>query len=414
VRETITQALTDETIDRNAVKKLVITGEIEGTDYSDESEWSMFRFLDTTFPNIEEVELLTSQDLLDADQVLRRSLFYRNGVSGAKWLKRFSAPNTKYVGSYNFAVCENLEEIYFPLVERTAVLSFGHCNSLKYVELPNVIHLEDFYNCENLVSVYAPKVETLGSMAFYRCYSLLEVDFPLVTIIPGMAFNICSNLVSVNFPKVTKVGYNTYWEMFASDAFTSTPSLTSVSFGTAFEEPTEIEFGSVAFGNYYSTLDQCHIEGCEENGTQHWHFTDSIELTLGEYVLPKSEENAWNFLKHFDFSKPILDSLIIIGPYIWKIIHTVGIKELIKDVLVEVYPNPATEYTTLSFSLEKPCYLEIDLYDINGKKVRDIYNNFAIAELFTKRINTDNLAKGIYFIKISIDKDYIIKQIIVN
>ena len=63
--ETITEAL-NYTGDRDAVKKLIITGTISGNDYSATSEWSKFRTLDTTFPNLEDVEILTSQDIPDA------------------------------------------------------------------------------------------------------------------------------------------------------------------------------------------------------------------------------------------------------------------------------------------------------------------------------------------------------------
>jgi len=226
-------------------------------------------------------------------------------------------------------------------------------------------------------------------------------------------------MVWANFPKVTKVGYGVYgkYESWVGGSFNYCRSLASVSFGTAFEEPTEIEFGSRVFEGYYYDYN-CPYPECEKKGF-HWHLTDSIELTLGQYVLPKSDGNAWNFKKkRVDLDIPEfggqIDSVVVVAPYIWKIIHTVGIKELIKNILVTIYPHPATEYTTLSFSLEKPCYLTIDLFDINGKKVKGIYNGFSEVELFTTRFNTGNLANGAYLIKISIGKDFVIKKIIVN
>jgi hypothetical protein len=53
---TITEALSYSG-DRDAVTKLTITDSIKGNDYSDDSEWSKFRTLDLTFPNIEEIEI---------------------------------------------------------------------------------------------------------------------------------------------------------------------------------------------------------------------------------------------------------------------------------------------------------------------------------------------------------------------
>jgi hypothetical protein len=59
--ETITDAY--YTGDKEAVKKLIITGTISGNDYSDSSEWSKLYFLDTTFQNIEEVGIWSDQDI---------------------------------------------------------------------------------------------------------------------------------------------------------------------------------------------------------------------------------------------------------------------------------------------------------------------------------------------------------------
>jgi len=105
---TVTEAL-NYTGDKAAVTKLIITGTISGDDYSDESEWSKFRTLDTTFPNIEELEILTDQDIPDAyndddgNKMNYYSLFlwieYKHGVGvvtdGSNWLKSFFSTKCK-------------------------------------------------------------------------------------------------------------------------------------------------------------------------------------------------------------------------------------------------------------------------------------------------------------------------------
>jgi len=50
-----------------AVKKLIITDSIYGSTnfFNTETEWRMFRCLDEIFPNIEELELHTDQDIPD-------------------------------------------------------------------------------------------------------------------------------------------------------------------------------------------------------------------------------------------------------------------------------------------------------------------------------------------------------------
>ena len=62
--ETITEALNYDG-DKDAVKKLIITGTISGEDYSQDSEWYKFRRLYIPFPNLDTVEVLTDQDMPD-------------------------------------------------------------------------------------------------------------------------------------------------------------------------------------------------------------------------------------------------------------------------------------------------------------------------------------------------------------
>jgi len=370
--ETITDAI-NYSGDKSAVKKLVVEGEISGYDYSDESEWSMFRFLDEVFPNIEEVELLTFQDLLDADEFYKRSLFYWNYYEGALWLKKFSAPNTQYIGSYNFAVCENLEEIFLPEVVETALMSFGYCNSLKYVELPNAIHIEDFYNCEGLISVYAPKAKTLGSMCFYRCYSLLKADFPECTTIGSWAFSICSSMVSVNFPKATKI--------LGFGSFSNCYSLTSFSIGTELETETEIELGHATFA---STP------------------TENVILKLSQYVIPKPDTVAkiWG---NSNCEHPYYGNGEHFIDYVWKniIIYTDIVEELEDEINISYLGNNI--YFVNSYDI-----LEIELYDIMGRLIR-IYENKNI-------INLDDILKGCYLfrIKTTTNKNYTVIKIINN
>ena len=119
---TVTEAL-NYNGDKATVKKLIITGTISGNDYSKGSEWRKFHTLNETFPNIEEIEILTDQDIpdLDEDDYDPHGLFFwweiDNGqydyfpMHYIKWLKKFSAPNIKYIGSYAFRRCQfNISE----------------------------------------------------------------------------------------------------------------------------------------------------------------------------------------------------------------------------------------------------------------------------------------------------------------
>ena len=164
---TVTEALNYDG-DKATVKKLIITGTISGSsmmsgDYYEDSEWTKFRTLDETFPNIEEVEILTDQDIPDFNIQVDCGLFwwkkYKNNEDfgsdmSSKWLKKFSAPNVKYIGERAFYACGNLTSINLPLVKTIKDRAFSGCENLMSINLPLVRTIKNyaFRDCKKLIS----------------------------------------------------------------------------------------------------------------------------------------------------------------------------------------------------------------------------------------------------------------------
>ncbi len=70
---------------------------------------------------------------------------------------------------------------------------------------------------------------------------------------------------------------------------------------------------------------------------------------------------------------------------------------------IKLYPNPAKEYTRLSFTSEQNTTAELSVYDVNGKKV--INKNITIVSgKNIININTKALPEGLYFVKINNDR----------
>ena len=357
--ETMTEAL-NYSGNRDVITKLIIKGEISGNDYSEGSEWSKFRTLDETFPNIEEVEILTSQDIPNCHWITSEfglSLFQKtlNKLDDndrfigypSLWLKHFSAPNVKYIGD-------------------------------------GALH-----NCKNLLSINFPNVERIGIGAFGWCEGLIEINFPLVKSIDNTAFGSC-DFATAYFPMLERVDWG---------VFIGCLNLTSVHFGTSFTMPTTINFGHAVFGDILYFTSGNYAEPI---------ITENIELTLGEYVLPKPNTN-FNTWQGTNNSMNNTD-------YIWKSIkiETGGIEEIIKNILVNIFPNPTSDNFTTSFEIKKSCNIKIVLSDVLGQELLQVYEGFASEGLFAKTFNTKHLAKGVYFLKILIDGKYTIEKIVVN
>ena len=70
--------------------------------------------------------------------------------------------------------------------------------------------------------------------------------------------------------------------------------------------------------------------------------------------------------------------------------------------LKQNYPNPFNPSTSIDFYIPKSSYVSVKIYDITGKEIADLINDFINAG--THKINFDaanyNLASGIYFYKL--------------
>jgi hypothetical protein len=81
--------------------------------------------------------------------------------------------------------------------------------------------------------------------------------------------------------------------------------------------------------------------------------------------------------------------------------NNVGIDELTNSIQnTMLYPNPATQNTTLLFSLKNSQEIKITLYDITGKEIMRIANEEMQKGNQQININTSKLSPGIYICKI--------------
>jgi len=71
--------------------------------------------------------------------------------------------------------------------------------------------------------------------------------------------------------------------------------------------------------------------------------------------------------------------------------------------LVNIYPNPSSEYVNISLSLKAAARVQINVYDITGKKVKTILNEEKSAGNFVQTWNRSNVASGLYILEIDAD-----------
>ncbi len=82
--------------------------------------------------------------------------------------------------------------------------------------------------------------------------------------------------------------------------------------------------------------------------------------------------------------------------------------------LKEPYPNPATATLTLDFTLPDKTEVEMDLLDMQGKRVDGKEMNILPKGNYSHSFNTSTLSKGVYFLKIRAGNTVQTKKIIIH
>ena len=89
-------------------------------------------------------------------------------------------------------------------------------------------------------------------------------------------------------------------------------------------------------------------------------------------------------------------------------------KNLISEVIIgkpnsfelsQNYPNPFNPATKIVFSLPFDSKVTLKIFDITGKEIRTLLNDFKSADFYTVDFNASELPSGIYFCKISAQSD---------
>ena len=84
------------------------------------------------------------------------------------------------------------------------------------------------------------------------------------------------------------------------------------------------------------------------------------------------------------------------------------------SVLMDAFPNPAKDKFTVSLYLPEAGLAEIEMISIDGKQIRSIASGEYPKGKSAFSIQTDNLAKGIYLIRLKAGKTEIVKKMLLN
>ena len=91
----------------------------------------------------------------------------------------------------------------------------------------------------------------------------------------------------------------------------------------------------------------------------------------------------------------------------------VDVDEMLTADDISIRPNPVTNNANIEFSLNNSTNVNIAVFDILGKKVKVIYTGFMTSGSQNIQMNVNEFNKGIYFVKLQMNNEVVIKKIIV-
>lgn len=96
--------------------------------------------------------------------------------------------------------------------------------------------------------------------------------------------------------------------------------------------------------------------------------------------------------------------------------NTSGIEESASKIFdLSIRPNPVNDISTISFYLENPSKVEIKIFDVLGREVNTVINDYLdTGSQSFPLYNNDFSAKGVYFVKITNGSEIITKKVIVE
>ena len=80
--------------------------------------------------------------------------------------------------------------------------------------------------------------------------------------------------------------------------------------------------------------------------------------------------------------------------------------------IYQIYPNPFNPVTTIQYGLNQNVNIQGSIYDINGRLITTLINEFQIAGYHSITWNASNFSSGIYFLKMSSEKFTITQKLV--
>jgi hypothetical protein len=75
--------------------------------------------------------------------------------------------------------------------------------------------------------------------------------------------------------------------------------------------------------------------------------------------------------------------------------------------LAQNYPNPFNPTTKINYSLQQGGYVNLTIYDLLGREIETLVNEFKPIGSYNVLVDGSNLASGIYYYRLKVDNNFV-------
>lgn len=144
-----------------------------------------------------------------------------------------------------------------------------------------------------------------------------------------------------------------------------------------------------------------------------FQYRKGSDVGYSETFMNESQTQSYKFETDFLPTEVIIDQTSVVHFLKAAVITSVELEDYVGGI--ELFPNPITDnYSQLNLNIERAVQnARIELLDILGNKVKDIYTGNLIKDMGFK-IFTNNLPSGIYIVNINLDGVHTSRKLIVQ
>ncbi|HLN72554.1 MAG TPA: leucine-rich repeat protein [Prolixibacteraceae bacterium] len=405
--------------EKSLTDSLVLTGTMDARD---------FRTIRLDMPNLVYLDIEKVDIVAYTDQTHTYSLEYPANTIPANYWDMWDGSRTDYsltasslktiklplslteIGRGAFRSCVGLTSLEIPSsVETIGVDAFIYCIRLKSINLPpslTYLGRYAFYSCDRLVDIdMKATITSINDATFGDCRSLTTLDIPeSVTAIEENAFLRCDSLQTIVIPPfVSKIGPNAFSTCFNLNSVVIPSSVKDIGSG-AFYDCTKLQ------AIYSLSPTPPDLSGSPDV----FYNVNHTEAVL--YVPAGSKElyavaNQWKDFIHIvekeDFTIDSNEFNLMALPT-----ATEDMKQSAAGF--KCFPNPFSHAMTIEIANPSHKEVSIEIYRINGQKVRSLLNAQKVAKISLGWNGEDENGKevmpGVYLLRVNGETRKVMKE----